>query len=283
MAFEAEQSSEPTVDQMFDSVVEDHNEPVNEPAPAEPKTESEPEFEYSALGATRKEPLSMILKRASMGYDYAQKMEAYKQQQAEVERIRQEAEARHSKFAHLDEYAQQNPEWYNHWSQAYEQRQAGLHQEGTPAIDLSPIKSELDSLKNDFMSVKEFVTKQQQSVEDSKYWDELKAVQKDFPDVDLNLADEHGKTLEYKVLEHAKQNGIGSFRIAFRDFYHDKLRSRMYEQAKQDLLKQDKENRKKGIVGVSNTPMLNSNMPDLRKMSEQQILEMAIAEAESME
>ena len=283
MAFEAEQSSEPTVDQMFDSVVEDHNEPVNEPAPEEPKTEQEPEFEYSALGATRKEPLSMILKRASMGYDYAQKMEAYKQQQAEVERIRQEAEARHSKFAHLDEYAQQNPEWYNHWSQAYEQRQAGLNQQEHPAIDLSPIKSELDSLKNDFMSVKEFVTKQQQSVEDSKYWDELKAVQKDFPDVDLNLADETGKTLEFKVLEHAKEHGIGSFRIAFRDFYHDKLRSRMYEQAKQDLLKQDKENRKKGIVGVSNTPMLNSNMPDLRKMSEQQILEMAIAEAESME
>lgn len=282
MAFEDVQSSEPTADEMFDSVVESANAPSSEPEKA--ATTTEPEYEYSALGANRKEPLSLILKRASMGYDYAQKMESYKQQQAEVERTRQEADARHSKFAHLDEYAKQNPEWYNHWSQAYENRQTGMNQqEQPPAVDLSPIKSEIDALKNDFMGVKEFVTKQQQSVEDSKYWDEIKAVQKDFPDVDLNLADDTGKTLEYKILEHAKENGIGSFRIAFRDFYHDKLRSRMYEQAKQDLLKADKENRRKGIVGVSNTPMLNSNMPDLRKMTESQITELAIAEFEGME
>ena len=283
MAFEDEQSSEPTVDEMFEAVTDEPQEqPQAEPEP-ETKTEAEQEFEYTALGDTRKEPLSLILKRAPQGYDYAQKMESYKQQQAELERIRQEAEARHSKYAHIDEYAAQNPEWYDHWSQAYEQRQAGLNQSEQPSVDLSPIKQEIDALKNDFMGVKEFVTKQQQSVEDSKYWDEIKAIQKDFPEVDMNQADEQGKTLEYKVLEHAKENGIGSFRVAFRDFYHDQLKSRMYEQAKQDMLKKDKELRKQGVVGVSNTPMLNTNMPDLRKMSDDEILRMAIAEAESLE
>lgn len=283
MTQEDVQSRELTADEMFESVVDSANEGEVKESPTEAEPKTEPEYEYTALGATRKEPLSTILKRASMGYDYAQKMEAYKQQQAEIEKAKAEADEFRSKYAHIDEYARQNPEWYDHWSQAYEQRQAGVNQTEQPAVDLSPIKQELDAIKSDFMSVKEFVQQQQQSQEDSKYWDEVKAVQKDFPDVDLNQADESGKTLEYKILEHAKENGIGSFRVAFRDFYHDNLKSRMYEQAKQDLIKKDKENRKKGIVGISNTPMLSSKMPDLRSMDESQILEAAIAEMENME
>ena len=290
MANEDVQNSEPTIDEMFDSVVDDANEPVDQvQQPQEPKTAEEQYIEYEALGATRKEPLDLVKKRASMGYDYAQKMEAFKQQQSEWEAKLKRAEELNSKFAHLDEYAQQNPDWYQHWSQAYENRQAGLNGEPNQEIQaiISPLKEEINSLRSEFTEqlsgVSQFVNQQKQSQEDTKYWDEVKAIQKDFPDVDLNQADETGKTLEYKILEHAKENGIGSFRVAFRDFYHDKIKSRMYEQAKQDLLKKDKELRKQGIVGVSNTPMLNTDMPDLRKMTDQQILEMAIAEAESME
>ena len=280
MSLEDVQSSELTVEEMFESV----SQPEQEIAPEEPlQQETEPEYEYTALGATRKEPLSLILKRASQGYDYAQKMEQFKQEQAAIEQAKAQAEALNQKYAHIDQYAQENPEWYDHWSQAYEQRQTMGQQEGQPAIDLSPVKQEIDALKNEFSSVKEFITNQQQSQEDGKYWDEVRKVQKEFPDIDLNQSDETGKTLEYKILEHAKTNGIASFRVAFRDFYHDQLKTRMLEQAKQDLIREDKERRKKGIVGVSNTPILNTDMPDLRNMSENDILQAAIAEIEGME
>ena len=280
MGIEEVQSSEPTVDEMFDSVTE---QPAQEQPAAEPQPEPEIEYEYTALGATRKEPISLILKRASQGYDYAQKMEDFKRQQSEFEKAQAEADAFRQKYAQIDEYARENPEWYDHWSQAYEQRQAYGQQQEQPAVDFSPVKQEIDALKNEFSTVKEFITKQQQSQEDGKYWDEVKAIQKEFPEVDFNQSDETGKTLEYKVLEHAKDNGIASFRVAFRDFYHDQLKARMLEQAKQDLIKQDKEQRKKGIVGVSNTPILNSDMPDLRNMSENDILQAAIAEFNEME
>ena len=281
MSFEDVQSSEPTVDEMFAATSE--QETPEQPAQEDPKTEEPQMFEYTALGQTRKEPLELILKRASQGYDYAQKMEQFKAQQAEIEAAKARADEIHNKYAQIDEYASQNPEWYEHWSQAYEQRQAGLNNQEQPIVDLSPIKSEIDALKQEFGGVKEFVTKQQESQEDSKYWDEVKAVQSEYPDIDMSLADEQGKTLEYKILEHAKDNGIGSFRVAFRDFYHDKLQKRMLEKAKQDLLAKDKDNRKKGIVGVSTTPMLNTDMPDLRDMSESEILQAAIDDFNKME
>ena len=280
MSFEEVQSSEPTVDEMFESVSE---QPASEQPQAAAEQQAEIEYEYTALGATRKEPISLILKRASQGYDYAQKMEQFKQQQAEIEAAKARADELHGKYAQIDDYARENPEWYDHWSQAYEQRQTYGQQPDQPAVDLSPVKEEIDALRNEFSSVKEFITQQQQSQEDSKYWDEVKKVQKEFPDIDLNQSDETGKTLEYKILEHAKDNGIASFRVAFRDFYHDQLKSRMLEQAKQDLIKEDKERRKKGIVGVSNTPILNTDMPDLRNMSENDILQAAIAEFNEME
>ena len=280
MSFEEVQSSEPTVDEMFESVSE---QPASEQPQAEPEKQAEIEYEYTALGATRKEPISLILKRASQGYDYAQKMEQFKQQQAEIESAKARADELHGKYAQIDDYARENPDWYDHWSQAYEQRQTYGQQPDQPAVDFSPVKEEIDALRNEFSSVKEFITQQQQSQEDGKYWDEVKKVQQEFPDIDLNQSDETGKTLEYKILEHAKDNGIASFRVAFRDFYHDKLKSRMLEQAKQDLIKEDKERRKKGIVGVSNTPILNTDMPDLRNMSENDILQAAIAEFNEME
>ena len=285
MSNEEVQSSEPTPEEMFDNVSETDTPQATEEGTPAPEETKERMFEYEALGATRNEPESLVLKRASQGYDYAQKMEALKQQTAELEQRQADADARYQKYAHLDDYARENPEWHEHWTNAYDQR--GVSDQMTegqqPQVDLSPIKSEIDSLRNDFAGVKDFVNKQQQSQEDGKYWDEVKAVQSEFPDVDLNQSDETGKTLEFKILEHAKSNDIPSFRVAFRDFYHDNLKTRMLEQAKQDLIKADKENRKKGIVGVSNTPMLSSDAPDYRNMSSHELEEAAIAEFNRME
>ncbi len=283
MSDEAVQSSEPTVDEMFAATEEGATPPVEETTPAaESKADAEQMFEYQALGQTRKEPLSLILKRASQGYDYATKQDELKQQNASAESRLAEANTLHEKYAQIDEYARENPEWYDHWSQAYENRQTDPNQQGQqPQVDFSPVMEKITALENDFKGVQEHVTQQKQSTEDSKYWDEMKAINKEFPDVDFSQSDESGKTLEYKILQHAQELGIGSFRVAFRDFYHDNLKTRMNEQAKQDIIAKDKENRKKGIVSTSNTPMLNTDMPDLRNMSESEILDAAIADFES--
>jgi len=278
-----DQSRELTPEEMFEATDEGNAPAEQTPAAAEPKEEAEQHFEYEALGATRKEPLSLVLKRASQGYDYAQKMEQFKQQQAEVTQRQEAADELRNKYAQIDDYARENPDWYDHWSTAYDNRATNAVDQEQPAVDLSPVMQRIDAIENSFKGVQDHITQQKESIEDGKFWDEVKAVQKEYPDVDLKQSDEAGKTLEYKILQHATDNGIASFRVAFRDFYHDSLKTRAVEQAKQDLIAKDKDNRKKGIVGVSNTPMLSSEMPNLRGMHENDILQAAINEYNEME
>jgi hypothetical protein len=262
--------NEPSVEEMFSAT---------EPAPAAaatPKPESEPVYKYTALGKEREEPLSVILKRASQGYDYSQKIAEMKAQQAAFEDQKRAVLESEGRWKPYDDYAKQNPEWYQHWSQAWEQRQAqpGQIQETNPA----PWRSEIEQLKSEFGGVKEFISKQKQSLEDKAYWDEVASVQKEFDKLDLSQADENGETLEYKVLKHAKENGINSFRVAFRDYFWDKAKEIQSQKAKEEHVKTIQDKRKTGILGVTDKPTRQSE-PNIRMMSDREIEEAAIAYA----
>ena len=58
------------MDQEFNDVTESES-----PSSQIPMNSNVQEYEYTASGRTIKEPIEMILKRASQGYDYAQKNE----------------------------------------------------------------------------------------------------------------------------------------------------------------------------------------------------------------
>ncbi len=67
--------------------------------------------------------------------------------------------------------------------------------------------------------------------------------------------DETGLTLEMRVLNHAQENGINSFRAAFRDFNHEKLVAIAASKAREDATKKRQMDAKNGLLGVSSTPM----------------------------
>lgn len=53
---------------------------------------------------------------------------------------------------------------------------------------------------------------------------EIKDVERAYKHLDFRTPDENGKSIEYKVLEHAQAWGIPSFKVAFKDWYHSYYR-----------------------------------------------------------
>lgn len=233
----------------------EHNEPSTV-ASTEPTTPEQQFLEYVARGKTIKEPIDMVLKRASMGYDYAQRMNELKTQMSEIEGIRKQNEEL-SRWREYDEFAKKNPEWAQHVQQTWENRQ-GIGQENP---EVSALKTQLSQMQQKFEEVNKFISSQQQAKEDQALTQEIESIRQRYTDIDFQTPDESGKSLEWKVLEHAQQHGIRSFKTAFHDFYHDHLATMRESAAKESAVKQNQMLRKQGIMGVSDKPQSKKN-PD---------------------
>jgi hypothetical protein len=89
--------------------------------------------------------------------------------------------------------------------------------------------AEIKQFKDQILTEKNSVKVQE---EDKKLAGEVENIRKSFPNLDFDSPDEDGKTLEMKVLQHAVDNNLASFRVAFRDYYHDSLISRREKKEK---------------------------------------------------
>jgi len=224
-------------------------------------------LKYKASGKELEEPVETILKRAQMGYDYAQRMAAFKQEQDAFTKEREgfqsqlEATKGLEKFAEWQKYAESNPAWYDHWMKAWDSREQGL--EGTggsePTIDIeSRIAKMLDERLKPIDEYSKQIEAQKaqadQQAEDRRLEGEVQSIRKAYPDIDFDTTDpETGKSLEYSVLEFQIQNGLGSFDQAFKAFYHDKLVDRAVMREKEQLLREHQKNSKAGIVRSRST------------------------------
>ena len=252
----------------------------SEPAPSEPAP-SEPQlFEYQSNGKVIKEDLDTILKRASMGYNYAQHMNEFKQKQTEFEQRWQQAQELENQWKPYVEYAQQNPDWANHWKQAYENRfnsfgaqqsEQPFSQSQQPLSEVTALKSQLEELRHAYEEDKRLRMTEQQDIELNN---QIQSVMKEYPDIDFSYTDPAtGKSLEYQVLEHGSINGISSFRAAFRDFYHDQLIKNQVSKAKEMTAKELQKRQQKGFMSTSDTPQLVTNQPrNLKSMSYEQLI-----------
>jgi hypothetical protein len=216
-------------------------------------------------GKTVKETLDMIKKRASMGYHYAQRMEALKKQEASIaEQVKRAQELQ--RWDDYDKYSRENPEWAEHWNKAWEGRhgfspqqaqasiQAQLDPNNPLAAELQALKAQLGPLSEFARTVQEERQAAQRASEDKALDSEVKAIREKYPKIDFDLADENGKSLEFRVMEYAAKNGIRSFKTAFHDFYHDNLVKAQEDGAREQSVKQQVQQRKLGIVGITDTP-----------------------------
>jgi len=218
--------------------------------------QQEAEYEYTASGKSIKEPISMILKRASQGYDYSQKMNEFNQRSNEFNQ-------RYKTYQDIDNFAQQNPQWWEHIQNSFNNRESFQSQQpqAMASQTMQTGDPRVDSLLNEFGEVKSFIqqmqSKEQQQIReqaDARLKDEIEGIKKQYGNIDFSQADESGKSLEHKVMEYAVENGIKSFRTAFRDFYHDELVKRASEQSKDNIAKDMQRKTKLGLLGQTQAP-----------------------------
>jgi len=235
------------------------------PVSAAPAAPVDDLIEYvTDRGKTVRENLEMIKKRASMGYDYAQKMEAFNKERAELMSRAERAQSL-ERWQEYNDFAEKNPQWADHVQRSWENREALLQQQGGDDPS-SPLHSELQSVKSQLSELSGFLgtlkaerEQQQQAAEDKALDSEVKSIREKYTDIDFDLADESGKSLEFRVLEHGAQNGIKSFKTAFHDFYHENLIKQREDKAKEQVMKDLQAKKKAGIIGITDQPTKGLN------------------------
>jgi len=222
-----------------------------------PKAQPTPqEYSFKANGKEVKAPIEKILEWATMGYNAPQKMQEFNQMKARVDewnKKQQELEEREKKwtpYKEVDEYAAKNPDWWQQVQESYKQKIAGAQTNPEVAelkAELAELKQFRDEIKNEKQSLKA-------QEEDKALGAEVESIRKSYPNLDFDSPDESGKSLEMKVLEHAMENNISSFRVAFRDYYHDHLVGLAQEKGKELVSKEVQKRSKLGILSESKKP-----------------------------
>lgn len=259
-----------------------------EPAPvankAAPQVEEKPtptEFEFEARGKQIKTAISdpRVKQWLQQGYDYAQRIEEFNRQQEQFSTVQKEYD---EKYKPIDEYVRQNPQFWEHVVQSWNQKEQLSNHDQIP----EPMVRELQSLKSEFSKVNQFVEQQQQKEmqaqrekEELQLTNEIESIRKLYPDLDLSLVDESGKSLEYRVLEYATQHNIPSFKTAFNDFNHDRLMKLAEERGKQAVQKEIQKKTKLGLLGTTPTPKAGlSESTDYRSKSYSALADEALSE-----
>ena len=269
--------------------------PEAKAAPEAAKAAMDPkaQLEFTHNGKQVKGTLEQVLKWAQQGYDYPQKMQQFNQQTNKWNAEKGQWEQKWGQYKQIDEYAQKNPQWWNTVKQQWETRGsttvAGAT--GTQATSQpNPYEQKIQSLEtklNEFGQivpvVQQFFTERQQESmkrEDQALDTEIKSIRDKYKDLDFDTLDETGKSLEYKVLEHAKNNGIKSFQTAFRDLCHDQIIAHSQQAAKVNMAAEVQKNSRLGILGKSPTPQTKSFQAptNIRKQSYENITQDALAE-----
>lgn len=215
------------------------------------------EDKFVAGGKEIKATREQIIKWAQMGYNYPQEKQklnlerqTWEKQLNDYKTKEQtwsEAEQKWGPYKEVDEYAAKNPDWWQQVQAAYKEK-----------IGSAETNPEIKQLKDELAELKQFrdqLTQEKQSQkiqeEDSQLSQEVESIRKSFPNLDFQTPDEDGKNLEMKILEHADKIGASSFRVAFRDFYHEHLINKAKEEGKELVSKELQKQTKLGILGES--------------------------------
>lgn len=253
-------------DALYDSIMEPNGDgpsveaqPEKVQAPVEStQAQAEPEHEYTWNGQKIKAPLSEILKKAGMGHDYAQKMQEHNRSVNEWKEKLTLSEQLEEKYGSVDQWVRTNPD-------KWEKLQAIIQAEKAGHSDLdvnNPLFQELQSLKRQLneqilptiQETQQEKTRLQYEAEDKALASEIQSIQEKYKDLDWATKDEHGMSLEMRVLKHAAANGFKTFKSAFLDINHDDLMKRAEERGKTSIANERAKQVKSGLLGKTSAP-----------------------------
>lgn len=210
-------------------------------------------IEFVANGKQIKADKQRAAQWASQGYDYAQRMAEFNRKQAQHQREIKEVVSKYEPYQQINEYAQKNPQWWSHVMQAYEQRASQAAADNGGQIPKAFL-DKLDALEQFKTQFEQKISIEQREKEDQALSQEVESIRKQYPGLDFDTPDGEGFSLEQRVYKHAVDNGINSFRAAFRDLRHDDLLKLAQEKAKEETAKQLQSRTKQGIMGTTPSP-----------------------------
>lgn len=280
---EIETSDNTTSD--VDSLVEGIETPSHDIPMSAPPKEAPPapqEYSFKAGGQEIKAPVDKILKWAQMGYEAPNRLGELNTKLQEYEgKIKgyTELDQKLSQYQEVDNYIKQNPQW---WAQVQEQYSQAKQQQ----LANDPVAQKLQQYEDKFKQYDQLIESQRQErisqqrqQEDSRLREDIESIRKQYSNLDFSSPDESGKSLEYKVLEHANANGIPNFKAAFRDFYHEELIKMAQEKGKEAVAKDIQKKTKLGLLGESSAPKKQmSAVQNVRSKSYDAILNEALDE-----
>lgn len=234
------------------------NEEKSADIPMESKADETPlEYTLKVNGKEIKAPVEKVLQWAQMGYDYPQRSAELKKQQddfqnqlKEKEKYWSELENKWKPYKEVDEYAAKNPDWWNQVQEQYKQK-AVVDNENPALKEVNEKLQKYDEFINSQKAKEESLRLEQ---EDKILNTEIDSIRKIYDKIDFDTPDDSGNSLEMKVLKHAVDNDIKSFRAAFRDYYHDHLVGKAKEEGKEIVSKDIQKRTKLGILSESSKP-----------------------------
>lgn len=238
----------------------------------EAKTHTPPpapeEWDLTVGGKQIKAKRDQVLQWAQMGYSapdkirkFTQELEAYKQKEAQFKEWQE-------KYGPIDEYVRQKPEFWDHVTKSWDQRNQSLQDQSNPLAQVvSQLQTQIQDLSQFKSQVESERTQARVKQEDTEYLSTFEKVKTSYPDIDFVTPNAEGKTLEYEVLEFAQERGIKDFDIAFKAYKHDELMKRAESKAKESFLKEKQKNTKLGVLGITPAPTKSRPATSVRSKS----------------
>jgi hypothetical protein len=231
-------------DDQINSLIDEQptNEVMPETAPKEEAAPTENQFAFTARGKeVSPKDLDQLKGYASKGYDYAQLIADHKTKEEAFQQKQTEFEEKSKLYQDIDSYANQNPDWWNHVNEQFQNR-ANL-QAAPPEQGEQQVNPEIEELKgqiSEFKAFKDQLVREQETMKQQKEDQALK---------------QEIQSIQDHYLEHAQKIGTDSFRAAFRDFYHENLLKQAETRGKETVSKEIQRNKQLGLLGESPAPL----------------------------
>jgi hypothetical protein len=196
----------------------------------------------------------------SQGHSYSQRMAEFNRRQADWDKQRQETEARYKgydRYAEIDKYAQTNPDWWKYVEDRYQQRDLGQNGQLPPELEpvINPLLQRLQTTEGILQQWQTAEQERKFKEEDAALDTEIGTIREKYPNIDLDAVDpETGRSLSYRIMKHATDNGLKSFTTAFKDYLHEKLLEDAKASALSQQAKEAEEKAKKGMLGKTQAP-----------------------------
>ena len=225
-------------------------------------------------GETTAVPLSKLKNHYQLRHDLEQNQRSFKEERAKFEAERGDLNKYNEykqKYEAVDQYAIQNPDWWNYVQEQFQQRGTfGLQKDQTipePVRNtISALNKELGDLKNELGEFRTWKQEAQLAKDVQEIETEFKGVSSSFKNVDFLTPDDSGVNLKSKVLQHGAEHGFPTFKSAFLDFYSDNLFKQAQETGMKSATESIQKSKDAGIVNMGNQrKVAQPKSVDLRK------------------